>query len=111
MTSPPPPPSSNRTRARKGPPPPKHLALPERRLWEAILRENLLDNEAALSILRSTLEAHQRARTCRETVDREGAIYRDRFTMTNYRVCPLGETGIAPTDKAPITRVRLGATL
>ena len=62
MTSPPPPPSSNRTRARKGPPPPKHLALPERRLWEAILRENLLDNEAALSILRTTLEAHQRAK-------------------------------------------------
>ena len=68
MTSPPPPPSSNRTRARKGPPPP-------------ILRENLLDNEAALSILRTTLEAHQRARTCRETVDREGAIYRDRFNQ------------------------------
>ena len=81
MTSPPPPPSSNRTRARKGPPPPKHLALPERRLWEAILRENLLDNEAALSILRTTLEAHQRARTCRETVDREGAIYRVRFNQ------------------------------
>ena len=78
-TPPPPPPSSNRTRARKEPPPPKHLAVPERRLWTAILRENLLDSEAALSILRSTLEAHQRARTCRETVDLEGAIYRDRF--------------------------------
>ena len=76
--TPPPPPSSNR-RARKGPPPPKHLALPERRLWEAILRENLLDS--ALSILRTTLEAHQRARTCRETVDSEGPIYRDRFNQ------------------------------
>ena len=78
--SPPPPPSSNH-RARKGPPPPKHLASPERCLWNAILRENILDNEAALSILRSALEAHQRARTCRETVDREGAIYRDRFNQ------------------------------
>ena len=56
-----------------------HLAVPERRLWTAIIRENLFDSEAALSILRSTLEAHQRARTCRETVDSEGAIYRDRF--------------------------------
>jgi len=77
---PPPPPGLNR-KARRGPPPPKHLDSPERRLWDAILRENLLDNEAALSILRSALEAHQRARTCRETVDREGAIYRDRFNQ------------------------------
>jgi len=61
--SPPPPPGLNRN-ARRGPPPPKHLAVPERRLWTAIIRENLFDSEAALSILRSTLEAHQRARTC-----------------------------------------------
>jgi len=79
MRSPPPPPPGLNRKARKGPPPPKHLAVPERRLWTAIIRENLFDSEAALSILRSTLEAHQRARTCRETVDREGAIYRDRF--------------------------------
>jgi hypothetical protein len=48
-------------------------------MWTAIVRENFFDGEAALSILRSALEAHQRARTCREAVDRDGAIYRDRF--------------------------------
>jgi hypothetical protein len=77
---PPPPPPSNR-KARKGPPPPPHLEAPERKLWMAITRENHFESEAALALLRSTLEAHQRARTCRETVDREGPIYRDRFNQ------------------------------
>ena len=78
MRPPPPAPSPNR-RARKGAPPPKHLALQERRLWTAIIRENVLDGEAALSILRTTLEAHQRSRLCREQVDRDGAVITDRF--------------------------------
>ena len=60
MTSPPPPPGSNR-KARRGPPAPKHLDSPERRLWDAILRENLLDNEAALSTRRWTAKARSTA--------------------------------------------------
>jgi hypothetical protein len=75
----PPLPGSSTRRERKDPAPPKHLQLPERRLWASILRENVIEGEAALSILKSTLEAHQRARLCREQVDREGSTYLDRF--------------------------------
>jgi len=81
MRSPPPPPPPSNRKARKGPPPPPHLEAPERKLWTAIIGEHAFESEAALALLRSTLEAHQRARTCRETVDREGAIYRDRFNQ------------------------------
>jgi hypothetical protein len=48
-------------------------------LWVAITRENQFDGEASLALLRSALEAHQRMRTCRETIDKEGATYLDRF--------------------------------
>ncbi|WMT78856.1 P27 family phage terminase small subunit [Bradyrhizobium sp. Ash2021] len=53
--------------------------MPERRLWVSILRENAIEGEAALSLLKSTLESHQRARLCREQVDNEGSTYLDRF--------------------------------
>ena len=74
----PPMPSSNRRR-RATPPPPRHLLAPERKLWTAIIRENDLVDESSLALLRSALESHQRARTCREAVDRDGAVFADRF--------------------------------
>ncbi len=74
----PPLPSSNRRR-RAMPPPPRHLLPTERGMWSAIIRENELADESSLALLRSALESHQRARTCREAVDREGATFADRF--------------------------------
>jgi phage terminase small subunit len=59
--------------------PPRHLETIERKMWVAILSENELDGSAALSLLRAAMESHQRARTCREQIDREGAVYNDRF--------------------------------
>ena len=77
MRSPPPP--SSRRKARVMAKPPRHLDAIERRLWSQILLENELDGSAALSLLRAAMESHGRARTCREQIDREGAVYRDRF--------------------------------
>jgi hypothetical protein len=77
MKSAPPIPSTKRSKRASAPP--KHLALPERRLWTSITRENHFEGEAALALLRTALEAHQRMRTCRETIDRQGAVYLDRF--------------------------------
>ena len=74
----PPMPSSNRRR-RAIPTPPRHLLVPERKMWTAIIRENELVDESSLALLRSALESHQRARTCREAVDRDGETFSDRF--------------------------------
>jgi hypothetical protein len=48
-------------------------------MWAAIVKENEFEGEAAFALLRATLESHQRARLCREAVDRQGATYLDRF--------------------------------
>jgi hypothetical protein len=109
MRSPPPAPSASR-KTRKGPPPPKHLAMPERRLWTAIVSENVLDGEAALSILRTTLEAHQRARTCRETIDREGATYRDRFEQVKVHPLIAAERDSRAAFLAGMRSLRLDLT-
>ena len=78
MRSAPPIPSANR-RKRGLAPPPKHLQSTERRLWVAIVKENEFEGEAAFALLRAALESHQRARLCREAIEKEGATYLDRF--------------------------------
>jgi P27 family predicted phage terminase small subunit len=74
-----PPPPSTRRKARASPKAPAHLDIVERKLWGRILAENTIDGAAALSLLHAAMESHQRARTCRETIDKEGAVYHDRF--------------------------------
>ncbi len=58
---------------------PKHLEPPERELWRGLLATFRLEDVASLSLLTTALEAHQRARRCREQVDRDGEAVRDRF--------------------------------
>jgi phage terminase small subunit len=58
---------------------PDHLEAPEAALWGELLETFALDDAAALALLRTALEAHQRARRCRETVDTDGEAVRDRF--------------------------------
>jgi hypothetical protein len=84
--------------------------MPERRLWTAIVSENVLDGEAALSILRTTLEAHQRARTCRETIDREGATYRDRFEQVKVHPLIAAERDSRAAFLAGMRSLRLDLT-
>lgn len=64
---------------RPTPAPPKHLETPERTLWRDLLATYRLDDAGALALLRTALEAHQRARHCRQAIDKDGEAVRDRF--------------------------------
>ncbi len=58
---------------------PESLEEPERDIWKRILLKYQVDDEPALRILQSSLEAHQRMRQCREVIDHEGMQQLDRF--------------------------------
>jgi len=58
------------------PKPPKHLSREAKSLWKAILEEyDLQPSEQA--ILKLALENYDRAQTCRQQIDREGATVAD----------------------------------
>lgn len=65
--------------ASKAPPAPRHLQQVERRLWREITGAFQFDDPASLALLRSALEAHQRARHCRISIDKQGMTIKDRF--------------------------------
>ena len=60
---------------------PTHLDPIERRLWRDIVSTFAFADIASQSMLRSALEAHQRARKCREAIDRDGEAIRDRWNQ------------------------------
>jgi P27 family predicted phage terminase small subunit len=53
------------------PPPPAHLADPERQIWDDVVRD-WSGTSASYAVLVAGLEAHQRARECREIIAAEG---------------------------------------
>jgi P27 family predicted phage terminase small subunit len=53
------------------PQPPDHLEAPEQKIWERVVRDFQLP-AIAIDILTVALEGHQRARQCRQVVDRDG---------------------------------------
>ncbi|MGM4886342.1 hypothetical protein [Tardiphaga sp. 11_C7_N12_6] len=63
----------------KVPSTPKHLETPERRMWRDWTAAHRFEDEASLALLRTTLEAHQRGRHCREAIDKDGEAVTDRF--------------------------------
>ena len=56
----------------EAPEPPSHLGRPERRLWRDVVRQYEVTSAAAAAVLRTGLEAHQRAREAREAIKRDG---------------------------------------
>lgn len=52
---------------------PEHLAPPERAIWDSVVR-GWRGEDASFAVLASGLESHQRARECREIIEREGLI-------------------------------------
>jgi P27 family predicted phage terminase small subunit len=54
------------------PKPPCHLGEPERQIWRHVFEDFELATRTAEAVLTSALEAHQRARECREAITREG---------------------------------------
>jgi hypothetical protein len=58
---------------------PDNLAPPERALWRKILTEYRIDDAASLAVLQAGLESLGRARSCREAIDRDGEVTRNRY--------------------------------
>jgi phage terminase small subunit len=67
--------------------PPRHLKSIEKAMWRALVDEHEFCDTASLALLRTALESHQRARLCRETIDKDGQTFVDRFGQ--IRVHPL----------------------
>jgi hypothetical protein len=53
---------------------PDTLQAPEQALWDAITREFDLGDASGRALLQAALEARQRARECRELIDRDGLL-------------------------------------
>jgi hypothetical protein len=56
---------------------PQHLAEPERKLYRDLVRTFRFDDKASLELLCQAMEARQRARQCREQVEKDGQTVRD----------------------------------
>ena len=65
----------------KTPAAPAHLQEPEERLWAELTASHQFDDPASLALLRTALESHQRARRCREQIDRDGEAVRDKWNQ------------------------------
>jgi P27 family predicted phage terminase small subunit len=52
--------------------PPHHLGKAEQEIWRDVLHDYEINSQTSLAVLRTALEAHQRARECREAIKREG---------------------------------------
>ena len=68
-------------------PAPAHLEKPERELWASLTRTFKFDDEGSLELLQSALEARMRSRRCRQSIDKEGEVWRD--ARGNLRPHPL----------------------
>ena len=60
-------------------PPPAHLAASEVILWKSITRDYKFDNDASLELLTVALEARARMRKCREKIDKQGEVVKDKW--------------------------------
>jgi P27 family predicted phage terminase small subunit len=69
------------------PSPPPHLGKTERQIWEGVFRDYSLSADVASAVLATALEAHQRARECREAIATEGMTVAGRDGQT--KVHPL----------------------
>jgi P27 family predicted phage terminase small subunit len=64
---------------RSGPiPAPSHLDPEEAALFKSIVAEFRVDDIGSLQLLTTAMEAHQRCRTCREAIDRDGLTITDK---------------------------------
>ena len=63
----------------KKPSPPDHLDKIERGMWRETVELYDFHDGPSQSLLRTALEAHQRARECREAIVRDGMMTADRF--------------------------------
>ena len=74
--------------------PPDHLEPPEAALWDSIVGQFVIDDDASQSLLLAALEAHARARRCRATIDKQGVVV-DRWNQTKPHPLLAAERGAA----------------
>jgi hypothetical protein len=58
---------------------PAHLEAQEAALFRKIQTEFAIDDVGSIALLVTALEAHQRCRVARETIDEQGMTVKDRF--------------------------------
>ena len=63
----------------KKPAPPAHLSKEARELWRDIVTEYGIDDAGGLSVLKTGLEAFDRAAAARQAIDKDGMTIVDRF--------------------------------
>jgi P27 family predicted phage terminase small subunit len=59
--------------------PPAHLTKESKTIWREILSEYQIDDAAGYRILRTALEAFDRAQAAREAIDNQGMTIADKF--------------------------------
>ena len=74
-------------------PPPDHLEPPEASLWDSIVGQFAIDDDASQSLLLAALEAHARARRCRAKIDEQGEVVVDRWNQTKPHPLLAAERG------------------
>lgn len=87
--------------------PPSHLDQPERRLWRKIVVAHRFDDAASIALLAVALDAHQRARRCREAIARDGETYLDRFRQPRPHPLLTAETHARAAFLAAMKALRL----
>jgi P27 family predicted phage terminase small subunit len=55
---------------------PAHLGLEERKLWDHITTEVNINSTTAAAVLETALDAHARARQCKEQIKKDGLMVR-----------------------------------
>ena len=61
------------------PTPPKHLSVEAKKLWQGLFNDYSLNDAAGLLLLQSACEAYDRLQEARKVLDKEGAVFSDRW--------------------------------
>ena len=59
--------------------PPKHLKAGARHLWRKLLSDFVIEDSGGLALVRAVCESFQRQQEARKIIDKDGAVFVDRF--------------------------------
>jgi P27 family predicted phage terminase small subunit len=89
--------------------PPSHLGAVEKQMWQSIVREHVFDETSGVALLRVTLEAHERARRCREAIDKDGMTFQDKFGQVKIHPLVAAERDARAAFMSGVKALRLEA--
>jgi P27 family predicted phage terminase small subunit len=88
-------------------PAPKHLSAAAKQLWAKLQADFVLDDEAALLILQSALEAYDRVQEARQILAAEGGVVKDRWGQSKQHPASLVEASARAQLYAGLRLLRL----